>query len=190
MKFTTIATLLATTVAFASAALPVQPAPLQEDSNQEQNILGHKPFSSGGKSYIVVFKQSAAAHIIEKAERDVMDFGGKIGNRYSAALKGFSAWIPNAIVQALQTNPFIDYIEEDNEERETAPDYGYGASDDLDELDEGGAALANEYTGEDIERLSSRMEEQEASLNRHIRDTVRDAFLYDPYILEWWRSTI
>ncbi|KAG0204742.1 hypothetical protein BGX28_003403 [Mortierella sp. GBA30] len=75
-------------------------------------------------------------------------------------------------------------------EGDTALDSGYGALDDLDELDEGGAALGNEYTGEDVERVKSRMPEHEATLSRHVHDTVRDALLYDPYILERWRRTI
>ncbi|KAG0196142.1 hypothetical protein BGX28_010511, partial [Mortierella sp. GBA30] len=58
------------------------------------------------------------------------------------------------------------------------------ASDHPDELDEGGAPLGNEYTVEDIKRMNWRMAEQEASLKWHVRDIVRDALLYDPYILE------
>ena len=68
-----------------------------------------------GRSYIVVFKDSTAAHVIEKAENDILDLGGKIGQRYTTVLKGFSAWMPGHIYTALSTNPFIDYIEEDGE---------------------------------------------------------------------------
>lgn len=63
----------------------------------------------------MAFKDSAAADVILKAEKEILAFGGKIGHRYTAALRGFSAWIPGPIVTALSTNPFIDYIEEDGE---------------------------------------------------------------------------
>ena len=71
--------------------------------------------AQGTKSYIVVFKDTAVLQAMENVEKEILAFGGKIGQRYSAALKGFSAWIPGPIVTALSTNPFIDYIEEDGE---------------------------------------------------------------------------
>ena len=46
---------------------------------------------------------------------DILGLGGKIGQRYTSALKGFSASIPAHIMSALSTNPNIDYIEEDGE---------------------------------------------------------------------------
>ncbi|KAG9062696.1 hypothetical protein KI688_005002 [Linnemannia hyalina] len=124
MKFTTIAAVLATFVAVASAALPVEPAingfVIQDNPSVSQQIVidtdHNKPAQTQGtKSYIVVFKDTAAAHVMENVEKEILAFGGKIGLRYSAALKGFSAWIPGPIVTALSTNPFIDYIEEDSE---------------------------------------------------------------------------
>lgn len=62
----------------------------------------------------MVFKETTAAHIIEKAEKDVLGLGGKIVQRYTEVMKGFSALIPDHIMQALSTNPDIDYIEEDS----------------------------------------------------------------------------
>ncbi|KAG0369491.1 hypothetical protein BC939DRAFT_446325 [Gamsiella multidivaricata] len=120
MKFIALAALLISAVAVTSAALPVEPknsfALAQEDHNQNQNVVESKStLPSGIKAYIVVFKQSAAAQVIEKAERDILDLGGKIGHRYSTVMKGFSAWIPTPVVKALATNPFIEYIEEDGE---------------------------------------------------------------------------
>ncbi|KAF9421221.1 hypothetical protein BGZ94_008881 [Podila epigama] len=122
MKFLTIATVFAAIATVATAALPVEPvqafvmhtdnsAIAQQHVSQDQKLHG----LPAGKSYIVVFKDSAAADIIAKAEREILAFGGKIGQRYSTVLKGFSAWIPSPIVSAMSTNPFIDYIEEDGE---------------------------------------------------------------------------
>ncbi|KAF9975100.1 hypothetical protein BGZ73_001361 [Actinomortierella ambigua] len=123
MKFSLVIATLAAVATVASAALPVQPPSdfaLREDQMREQQVVGnHKPLvapaPAGVKSYIVVFKESAAAHVIEAAIRDIESFGGKIGQRYSSALKGFAAKIPSGIISALSTNPFIDYIEEDGE---------------------------------------------------------------------------
>ncbi|KAF9097692.1 hypothetical protein BGX29_007976 [Mortierella sp. GBA35] len=124
MKFTTVAALLATVAAVASAALPVEPAingfviqegpsdqyVIDNSNNNNQPIQTQKT-----KSYIVVFKDSAVLQVMDNVEKEILAFGGKIGQRYNAALKGFSAWIPGPVVAALSTNPFIDYIEEDSE---------------------------------------------------------------------------
>ncbi|KAG0263320.1 hypothetical protein BG011_008949 [Mortierella polycephala] len=119
MKFINVVAFLAVAIGVTSAALPVEPmnAFVLQDQNQQQHIIEErKPvLPNTFKSYIVVFKDTAAAQVIEKAEKEILSFGGKIGQRYSAALKGFSALIPGPIVTALSTNPFIDYIEEDGE---------------------------------------------------------------------------
>ncbi|KAK3841257.1 MAG: hypothetical protein J3R72DRAFT_445746 [Linnemannia gamsii] len=125
MKFITVVALLASVVAVTSAALPVEPPingfVIQENPSSQVVIdiditKPHKvPQTQETKSYIVVFKDSAALQVMENVEKEILAFGGKIGLRYSAALKGFSAWIPGPIVTALSTNPFIDYIEEDSQ---------------------------------------------------------------------------
>ncbi|KAF9126536.1 hypothetical protein BGW39_006556 [Mortierella sp. 14UC] len=123
MKFTTVVALLASIVAVTSAALPVEPAingfVIQENPSSQividSNSGNKPPQTQGTKSYIVVFKDTAVLQVMENVEKEILAFGGKIGQRYSAALKGFSAWIPGPIVAALSTNPFIDYIEEDSE---------------------------------------------------------------------------
>jgi hypothetical protein len=66
----------------------------------------------------VVFKESTEARVIEKAEKDILDLGGKIVQRYSSVFKGFAALMPSPLIQALSTNPFIDYIEEDTPSKE------------------------------------------------------------------------
>ncbi|KAF9111621.1 hypothetical protein BGX27_004673 [Mortierella sp. AM989] len=117
MKFITLITFLASAIAISSAALPVQPNigfTFQEDQNQPQKIVeSRNPVSA--KSYIVVFKESAALQAIEKVEHEILNFGGKIGQRYTTVMKGFSAWIPAPVLVALSANPFIDYIEEDSD---------------------------------------------------------------------------
>ncbi|KAF9905329.1 hypothetical protein EC991_001752 [Linnemannia zychae] len=124
MKFTTIVALLASVVAVTSAALPVEPAingfVIQENPSSQividsNNRNDKPPQTQETKSYIVVFKDSAVLQVMENVEKEILAFGGKIGQRYSSALKGFSALIPGPIVTALSTNPFIDYIEEDAE---------------------------------------------------------------------------
>ncbi|KAF9111619.1 hypothetical protein BGX27_004671 [Mortierella sp. AM989] len=117
MKFITIAALLVSAVAVSAAVLPVQPKhslALPEDQNQ--NIESPSPvLAVPTKSYIVVFKESAAPHAIQNVERDILAFGGKIGRRYTTLIKGFSALIPTQVVAAISNNPIIDYIEEDSE---------------------------------------------------------------------------
>ncbi|KAF9377341.1 hypothetical protein CPB97_010273 [Podila verticillata] len=119
MRFFVIATVIAVATAVVSAALPVEPMNafvLQQEDNEQHVLQDKKPFDmTGGKSYIVAFKDTAAAEVILKAEKEILAFGGKIGHRYTTALRGFSAWIPGPIVTAMSTNPFIDYIEEDGE---------------------------------------------------------------------------
>ncbi|KAG0048046.1 hypothetical protein BGZ83_006953 [Gryganskiella cystojenkinii] len=118
MKFFTIFTGLAAIIAVAAAALPVEPMNafmMQENNGRQYVVEERKPVLPTFKSYIVVFKDTAAAHVIEKAEKDILDLGGTIGQRYTTALKGFSAWMPGHLYMALSTNPFIDYIEEDGE---------------------------------------------------------------------------
>ncbi|GJJ74310.1 hypothetical protein EMPS_06668 [Entomortierella parvispora] len=88
---------------------------MHEANDQQYVVEERKPVQTTGRSYIVVFKETTAAHIIEKAEKDIVELGGKIGQRYNTVLKGFSAWMPGHIYTALSTNPFIDYIEEDGE---------------------------------------------------------------------------
>ncbi|KAF9111620.1 hypothetical protein BGX27_004672 [Mortierella sp. AM989] len=117
MKFITIAALLVSAVAVSAAVLPVQPKhslALPEDQNQ--NVESPNPvLAAPAKSYVVVFKESAASQAILNVERDIVAFGGKIGWRYTTLIKGFSAWIPAQVVIALSNNPAIDYIEEDSE---------------------------------------------------------------------------
>ncbi|KAF9583205.1 hypothetical protein BGW38_010034 [Lunasporangiospora selenospora] len=114
MKFSAVVALLATVLTVSSAALPVEPkVTFDIDETQQHAVEGHTPFSASLKSYIVVFKDSAAALAIERIEKDILGLGGKIGHRYDSVLKGFSAWLPTPVFKALSTNPLISYIELD-----------------------------------------------------------------------------
>ncbi|KAI1313453.1 hypothetical protein EDD11_002560 [Mortierella claussenii] len=118
MKFFTIVALLAAATVVSAAALPIiepkNAVALQQEQNVPETVVT-EPAPTTAKSYIVVFKQTAAAQAIEKIENDIVASGGKVGHRYDTVLKGLSAWIPASAVSALSTNPAIAYIEEDGE---------------------------------------------------------------------------
>lgn len=62
--------------------------------------------------YIVVFKNNVS-DVSSQAQALVKAHGGKVEHLYSHAIKGFSAWLPDAAVAALKTNPTVDYVEQD-----------------------------------------------------------------------------
>lgn len=63
--------------------------------------------------YIVVLNQQASRTVAADARQVAVDKGGRITHRYSSALKGFSAKLPDRAVQALRSNPAVAYIEAD-----------------------------------------------------------------------------
>ncbi|KAF8070181.1 protease propeptide/inhibitor [Lyophyllum atratum] len=63
--------------------------------------------------YIVVFKDNATQEQINAYANNVDSNGGTVMNRYSDALKGFAAVIPEQFLQSLQGDDIIDYIEPD-----------------------------------------------------------------------------
>jgi aqualysin 1 len=62
--------------------------------------------------YIVVFKDNVANPSAAAANL-VAAGGGRLLHTYTSAIKGFAATLPEAAVQALQNNPNVDYIEQD-----------------------------------------------------------------------------
>ncbi|KAG0271912.1 hypothetical protein BGZ95_000217 [Linnemannia exigua] len=62
---------------------------------------------------IVVFKDGTDQKDITKAENDVIAQGGEITQRYTSALLGFAASLPDNSVQALNIHPRVNYIEAD-----------------------------------------------------------------------------
>lgn len=70
------------------------------------------PSSPIAGHYIVVFK-SRVSDVPKQAQALAKAHGGRVGHVYSHAIKGFSAWLPDAAVSALRANPNVDYVEQD-----------------------------------------------------------------------------
>ncbi|KAG0316591.1 hypothetical protein BGZ99_006811 [Dissophora globulifera] len=66
-------------------------------------------------SVMVVFKAGTPDSEIENAIRDVKSQGGTITQRYTSALLGFAANVPDVGVQSLTAHPHVDYVEPDGE---------------------------------------------------------------------------
>ena len=94
-------------VATAALAQPVLNAPALT-----KTAKAFGPSSPIAGRYIVVFKDSAA-DVSAQAQALAKAHGGRVGHVYSHAIKGFSAWLPDAAVSALQANPNVDYVEQD-----------------------------------------------------------------------------
>ncbi len=68
--------------------------------------------------YIVVFFKDRVGNPASEAGNimrglNMRGFSGQVHNTYTSALKGFSATLSDAAVQALRNNPLVDYIEMD-----------------------------------------------------------------------------
>lgn len=82
---------------------------------QKANPPATHPFSQSQPipgRYIVVFKSSVSAPDAE-AVNMMRGRGGQLHHIYSRALKGFSATLPDAALQAIRNNPNVAYIEQD-----------------------------------------------------------------------------
>ena len=93
--------------------------------------------------YIVVFKSDASDSDVDDAVRGVEGMG-QVHYRYSAALKGFAATLPEKAVQGLQRNPKVDYIEADLEV--TLDTTQTGATWGIDRIDQANLPLSGTYT--------------------------------------------
>ncbi|KAG0042490.1 hypothetical protein BGZ83_000398 [Gryganskiella cystojenkinii] len=69
----------------------------------------------GKNKVIVVFKSHTPAAEIEAAIKDCEAQGGKITQRYTSALLGFAAEVPDGNLQTLTVHPHVDYVEPDGE---------------------------------------------------------------------------
>lgn len=64
-------------------------------------------------NYIVVFRPGTSASTVKSAEKTAIKQGGEILQTYGTALVGFGAVLPAAALNALNNNPAVDYIEQD-----------------------------------------------------------------------------
>ncbi|KAF9201615.1 hypothetical protein BGZ49_008155 [Haplosporangium sp. Z 27] len=64
---------------------------------------------------IVVFKKGTDQKVIDEAVKEVEGQGGQITQKYTSALLGFAATVPDVSVNALTTHASVDYVEPDGE---------------------------------------------------------------------------
>ncbi|KAF8981722.1 hypothetical protein BGZ46_002385 [Entomortierella lignicola] len=64
---------------------------------------------------IVVFKQGTPEEVINAAVKEVEEQGGQITQKYTSALLGFAATVPDVSVNALANHASVDYVEPDGE---------------------------------------------------------------------------
>ena len=84
--------------------------------------------------YIVVFKKSARAVDLRAAERVSSELGARVGVRYTAALRGFSAMLSPAALASLRGDSRVAWIEADSRVR--LSDTQTGATRGIDRIDQ------------------------------------------------------
>ncbi|KAF9126158.1 hypothetical protein BGX30_000137 [Mortierella sp. GBA39] len=86
-----------------------------QNPGQAPSTIPQKGVQAAGthSKVIVVFKAETPADEIKNAEDSIIAQGGKITHRYSSALLGFAAELPDNSFQALKVHPKVDYIEAD-----------------------------------------------------------------------------
>ncbi|KAG0042492.1 hypothetical protein BGZ83_000400 [Gryganskiella cystojenkinii] len=99
-----------TTVPGAKTAKPLATAPGVAPTGHA--AAEHK---NAVNSVIVVFKAGTLASEIKAAEDDIISQGGEITQRYTTALLGFAAKVPDNAFQSLTVRPQVDYVESDGE---------------------------------------------------------------------------
>ncbi|KAG8911948.1 hypothetical protein FRC00_005518 [Tulasnella sp. 408] len=67
-------------------------------------------FIMSTNSYIVVFKDHATPEQINQYAGRVSSEGGEVGHRYDSVFKGFSAKLPDSLLQNFQGDDIIQYI--------------------------------------------------------------------------------
>ena len=83
---------------------------------QPANAPSAQPFAQSERipdRYIVVFKAGVADPAAEAANVMRGAGGGQILHTYTAAIKGFAAALPAAALQAIRSNPNVEYVEQD-----------------------------------------------------------------------------
>jgi subtilisin family serine protease len=129
--------LFAATVAFSAPAVLAQTI----DPPASHRFAPSKPIAG---RYIVVFKSNVDKPAAEAATA-MNGLGGQILHTYSHALKGFAAIVGDAALQALRSNPNVDYIEQDQTVRLNQTLSQSPATWGLDRIDQADMPLSNRY---------------------------------------------
>jgi subtilisin family serine protease len=118
---------------------PVQPEIPTDVASQAAQAAG-----SDLQDYVVVFHDNVADPA-GLARGLVNTHGGSLGFTYEHTIKGFSASLPPAAVDALQNNPNVSYVEQDGTATITGAGGGSAASWGLDRVDQAALPLNNWY---------------------------------------------
>ncbi len=104
--------LFAMTVSVSASAALAQASPV--DPPATHVFAPSRPIEG---RYIVVFKASVGNPASEAGNimrgLNMRGFNGQVHRTYTSALKGFSATLTNAALQAMRNNPLVDYVEQD-----------------------------------------------------------------------------
>lgn len=133
-----VSVLLVLLLAVASPAFAVGEGPMAP-------MLGADAPNALAGRYIVVFKADAGADVVDAALADAVRApAAAMYYRYSAALNGFAAALPERAVEALRRNPHVDYIELDSvvsiDATQSPATWG------IDRIDQRNLPLSNSYT--------------------------------------------
>ena len=120
-----------------------QPA-LAAGTSPTAPIYGADSATAIAGRYIVVFKPGTAGNEMVNAVDKTRGLGGEIHYKYSAALNGFAASLPEQALKGLVHNPNVAYIEVD--QVVTIDATQTGATWGLDRIDQRALPLSTTYT--------------------------------------------
>jgi subtilisin family serine protease len=120
-------------VAQATLVLAAPVAYAQGNGIAATHPFGHSRPIAG--QYVIVFKDTVGNPAAE-AENMMKGRGGKVLRTFSKAVKGFSASLPDAAVQALRNNPNVRFVEQDQTVTLSATSLENNATWGLDRIDQ------------------------------------------------------
>ncbi|KAK4159188.1 peptidase inhibitor I9 [Cladorrhinum sp. PSN259] len=85
-------------------------------SNRNLCINQAKPSAIIMPSFIVTLKDNASDEDLAQAKQKIKDQGGDITHEYSL-IKGFAYTVPEGTVQTLDSEPYVEAVEQDQEVR-------------------------------------------------------------------------